>query len=455
MRRVLLISYYFPPDGGGGTQRAAKFARYLPESGWSPTVLTRRPPASRQSWEPEDASLQDELGASVRVRRVAGLTDDPPVPMHADANDADHPWVRAATKEASDLLEAEPHDAILLTMPPYGLWALGAALQKRFDIPVVYDLRDPWALDGAPLYANRRQWEHSHACMSLALEKADGVVANTPEAGRALAKFAISLKVPLAVIPNGFDPEDFAETGEAEHDECLDKEGAGDPDLFTLVHVGTLHSGAYLKTLGLRGFLRRVKHFRARPIDIQGRTLMPLLRAVRLLEKSGSATRKVDVVQVGPEDPATRALLVRERMIDRVRFTGYLPHRASVAWMRRADALFLPLHGLPPGQRSLIVPGKAYEYAASGTPILAAVPEGDAREWVMATGRAEVADPCRPDQIAEALLRLMNRPRNERAESAQHDSLLAAFSRRRQASDLAAYLDGLIGGPPPVTEPRV
>src|SRR5262249_54985538 len=42
MRRVLMISYYFPPLGGIGSVRAVKFARYLPEFGWDPVVITRR-----------------------------------------------------------------------------------------------------------------------------------------------------------------------------------------------------------------------------------------------------------------------------------------------------------------------------------------------------------------------------------------------------------------------------
>ncbi len=34
--------------------------------------------------------------------------------------------------------------------------------------------------------------------------------------------------------------------------------------------------------------------------------------------------------------------------------------------MRSADLLFLPMQNLPPGVRATIVPGKTYEYLASG-----------------------------------------------------------------------------------------
>jgi glycosyltransferase involved in cell wall biosynthesis len=64
--------------------------------------------------------------------------------------------------------------------------------------------------------------------------------------------------------------------------------------------------------------------------------------------------------------------------------------------MRGADLLFLPMQKLPPGMRATIVPGKTYEYLASGRPILAAVPEGDARDLVLAAGTGLV---CEPDDV--------------------------------------------------------
>ena len=40
MQDILFISYYFPPRGGSGVQRAAKFAKYLPQYGYRPHVIT-------------------------------------------------------------------------------------------------------------------------------------------------------------------------------------------------------------------------------------------------------------------------------------------------------------------------------------------------------------------------------------------------------------------------------
>src|SRR5205823_1977284 len=79
-----------------------------------------------------------------------------------------------------------------------------------------------------------------------------------------------------------------------------------------------------------------------------------------------------------------------------IRFSGYVSHHESVELIRTADLLFLPMHNLPAGKRSRIVPGKTYEYMATGRPILAAVPEGDARDYLEKSGTAFI---CKPDDV--------------------------------------------------------
>ena len=40
MKKILIISYYYHPDLAVGAMRAVKFAKYLPENGWEPVILT-------------------------------------------------------------------------------------------------------------------------------------------------------------------------------------------------------------------------------------------------------------------------------------------------------------------------------------------------------------------------------------------------------------------------------
>src|SRR2546426_12016840 len=39
-RKALIVSYFFPPTNTIGALRVGKFAKYLPEFGWEPWILT-------------------------------------------------------------------------------------------------------------------------------------------------------------------------------------------------------------------------------------------------------------------------------------------------------------------------------------------------------------------------------------------------------------------------------
>src|SRR5665648_687335 len=65
MKKVLIITYYWPPSGGAGVQRWLKFAKYLPEFGWQPVILTVDPKYA--SYPQRDESLLDEVDPSCMV----------------------------------------------------------------------------------------------------------------------------------------------------------------------------------------------------------------------------------------------------------------------------------------------------------------------------------------------------------------------------------------------------
>ena len=66
--RVLFVTYYYPPSGGPGVQRALKFSRYLPDSGWQPVVLSVR--EDDAAWPARDESLLEEIPTDVEVHRT-------------------------------------------------------------------------------------------------------------------------------------------------------------------------------------------------------------------------------------------------------------------------------------------------------------------------------------------------------------------------------------------------
>jgi glycosyltransferase involved in cell wall biosynthesis len=125
-----------------------------------------------------------------------------------------------------------------------------------------------------------------------------------------------------------------------------------------------------------------------------------------------------------------------------VRTHGYLAHPEAVRLMRSADLLFLPMHELPEGRRATIVPGKTYEYLAAGPPILAAVPDGDARDILLEAGTASVCRPSDGACLARAIVARVDASAGPRPMAPP--SLLERYDYRTLAAELAATFDAAV-----------
>jgi glycosyltransferase involved in cell wall biosynthesis len=106
------------------------------------------------------------------------------------------------------------------------------------------------------------------------------------------------------------------------------------------------------------------------------------------------------------------------------------------------------MQDLPPPLRAGIIPGKTFEYLASGTPILAAVPDGDARELLDACGTALLARPADVQGMATLIHSEIARRRRGEPEPPVRPEVLAPYERSALARALADVFDGVLGRRP-------
>jgi len=434
-RRVLFLAFYFPPLGGGGVQRSVKFVRYLPELGYEPVVVTG-PARGRTRHAPLDVSSDESLAASTRIARMEGNLPDDSRPdrwarWFQRPSTFEQAWSAGCIAAGRRAAGSAPVDVIFATMSPFETSRAAAALSAELGVPWVADLRDPWALDEMTVYPTRWHRALAERRMGARLASASRVVMNTPEAGRALRERFAGLAERTAVIPNGFDPEDFGPPPQRP---------PGDP--FRIVHVGSLHAALGAANRRRRRLRRWVGGERV-PVDILARSHVHLLRALERWQRDRpDEVANVELVLAGDLSAADRDTVARSCVRNRVRMPGYVSHAEAIRWLQRADLLFLPMHGLPPGERARIVPGKAYEYLGARRPILAAVPEGDARDFVLASGLGEV---CGPDEVEamEAIARRRYAGRYQKP-TTPVDAAIRRFERRALSRALADELDRAI-----------
>jgi glycosyltransferase involved in cell wall biosynthesis len=435
VKRVAFLAYYFPPSGGGGVQRSLKFAKYLPEHGYEPIVVTR-PLTSSSTWAPPDESLAAALPAGLEVLRAAG-----PEPRRGGGvrgravrwlrlESAFHRWwVEGALATARGI--PQEVDLVYASMSPFETGDAAGRLAAELGVPWVADLRDPWALDDWLVYPSGIHRRLELRRMRRLLASAGAVVMNTPEATFEVRRRFPELRGrPVTTIPNGFDVEDFAGPSPERRD------GA-----FRVVHAGNVFPVAERAHVRLG---RRALGGAARGLDVTTRSHVPLLRAVAAVRSEhphAGACLEVHLAGSIHED-------VRASLPAWVVAHGYLSHPETVALLRSADLLFLPMHELPPGVRSRIVPGKTYEYLAAERPILAAVPDGDARDLL---GRAGSAFLCRPsdvDTMARIIVDQVQRAARGEEGPRPRPEVLDRYERRRLATELADVFDAVLSKAP-------
>jgi hypothetical protein len=123
----------------------------------------------------------------------------------------------------------------------------------------------------------------------------------------------------------------------------------------------------------------------------------------------------------------------------------FLPHDETIALMRSADLLFLPLYDLPLGRRAGIVPHKTYEYIGSRRPILAAVPDGDARDLLAGSGAAVLCRPTDTGAMADLLLADVDCWASGLPPRSPREAVVTECSAQRVVTNLAAAYDELLG----------
>ena len=431
MTRVLVLAYYFPPIGGAGAQRPAKLVRYLPSYGIEPIVVTG-PGPSEGRWTPADESLSAEVAATTVVHRVPG----PEPPGAGGWRGRGERWLEIRPRWSSWWVdgvvelgrEMTDIDIVYAWMSPYESAVAAMRLSQALGRPWVADLGDPWALDEMTVFPSAVHRRLELRRMRRLLASAAAIVMSTPEAVRRVREtFPELAGKSIVSIPNGFDAADF--------EESVDERSDG---IFRIVHTGYLHT-----ELGRRqrqmASVRQLLGGATRGVDILTRSHVYLLEAVdRLVARDPELQDRIEVHLAGVLSRADQEIAARSKV---VRLHGYLPHADSLRLIRSADLLFLPMQNLPAGMRSSTVPGKTYEYLASGRPILAAVPEGDARDILTAAGRAHV---CRPDDVEGLIQAVEATMKDPSAASAPQNTAIAPnFEYRRLASALGTVFQNI------------
>jgi glycosyltransferase involved in cell wall biosynthesis len=356
MKKVLFISYFWPPSGKASLHWPLDIIRHLPKDEIEPIILT----VKEESFTQKDESLLSKVDQDWTTlksnalepfdfyRKFIGKKKDEKliasetislenknithrislwIRLNIFIPDARVGWYFTAVKKVKDYIQKNKIDVIVSIGPPHSSHLIGLKLSKKFSIPHIPVLIDPWV--DIVYYKNLNRSKlakriDNHFEKSV-LHNAKQVVFVTKSTEEDYLNKYSFLKGKTNVCYWGYDEDDF-------RDLKIDKIKK---DEKIIIHAGNLF--AYQNP---KNFWKQIK-----------------------IENDRGSNFKIRFV--GTADPTILDYLKEIDLQDKVEMLGFLPYPEMIKQISEADALLVcasePRH----------VPGKLFEALRTGNPIIA------------------------------------------------------------------------------------
>ncbi|MBD8082099.1 glycosyltransferase family protein [Chryseobacterium caseinilyticum] len=372
LKKILIITYYWPPAGGPGVQRWLKFAKYLPEFGWKPIIYTPENP----SYPLLDESLMKDVPADLEIVRTkiwepyqlaeklnksnkkfkAGQFDvgqnqswKSKLSIWVRGNffipDARVFWVKPSTQFLEKYLQENKIETVVTTGPPHSMHLIGLNLKKKFpELKWIADFRDPWTEISYYKHlklTNRSDKKHRFL-ESKVFKNADITLATSYTDAENFRKNGAN----AFCITNGFDETDSnTQTLQPSNPQTLTP--SNPKTKFTLSYIGVLEQ------------LRNPEN---------------LWNALdNLVKTNADFAENFSLKFVGRIDDKILNTIENSGLKNHIFNLGYLSHDKAVSEMSDSDLLLMT--NFPNESSKGIIPGKIFEYLATGKQIISFGPD--------------------------------------------------------------------------------
>ncbi len=411
MTNILFIAFEFPPVNRGGVHRSLAFAKYLPQFGINPIVITLSPDSYNDIFL-EGYQTDENLGKDVikEATVIYAKSGKPPrlsrvgqfmsVYFSIHGTETDY-WKEEFNRLASEAVAKYNIKAVLATVPPFSVLPLAADFAESAGLPLILDFRDAWS-----------QWRMmpfgtiAHYWVNLLLErryfnKAAKIVATS---GQTLADFQkLHPRIPkdkFHYIPNGYagDLEQWAAYTSS------DKE-------LVIGYVGSFYYEPKVRQEMMEPWWKKKGHrmlqYMPQIQDWLYRSPYFFFKALkRLRDVKPELAARIKVKFVGKIPDWLPAMIADAGLEGSVELLGPMPHARALAFQKECDMLLIT-SAKRVGGKDYSVAGKTFEYIQAQKPILAFVCESSQKDILEDSGMALICNPDDEEQSAAAMADFM------------------------------------------------
>ena len=404
--RILYIHQYFASRKGRTGTRSYEFGRYLAGKGHDVTMITSG--LANAEFPVCDKKLYCEHEADgIRVVSVAGGYNDPHVGTTMGGWRRMLRFYQFAWTAAQAGKGLEAPDVIFATHTPLTVGLAGATLNRYFDVPFVFEVRDLWpeALVNVGALANPAAIWWLRRMAHTIYRKAHHIVALSPGMKEGIVRTGVAPEK-VTVIPNASDLDLFR----PDLDGSASRERLG---------LGKRFGAIYFGAMGMANGLEYA------------------IEAARILAQRGNH----DIVLVlhgsgGKRDELEN--LARRYALTNVVFSPLVPDKEEVARIVAGCDVCLTIYRA--AKEHTWSPNKMFDALAAGKPVLINVP-GWLGETIEKNDCGRYVDPHRPEALADALEDLSKDSELSRRMGANARALAERqFDRRTLAAQLETVL---------------
>lgn len=397
-KKVLFIVYNFPPAAGAATQRVLKFLKYLNKYDFQTFVLT----VDKVDYPDLDFTLIEKIPPETKViktrywtpfriyRKITGRKSDEKIPvafikdnhksiaerisvflrLNVFLPDAKIGWLPFAVREGTRLIKEEGIDIIISSGPPHTTHLIAKSLKRKTRIKWIADFRDPWT--DIDYYSGMKrtkiaEWIDSKLERSV-LKNADFVVAAS-EGYLDIIK-SKGIKNNYEVLTNGFDPDDF---------QNIEQKSTSK---FIITYTGNMPSTRNPEKLWIA--------------------------LEELVEENLEFANNFEFHFAGVMDDEIRQKIKSMKFFKNFIDHGYLNHKNVLELTFNSHLLIMIVNRVVTSNE--ILPGKIFEYIASGNFILVIGPEsGVSARLIHYVKQGTAVDYEEKDKMKSLIIELFNK----------------------------------------------
>lgn len=416
--KILYISFYYPPFNSIGAVRASKTVKYLTFLGHEVCVLSADSQLLPTTLKDENVSVSVNYTSWINInlivalmsggRQKVGVNGYPSFSKRFNIlnklgylyklilnfPDAQIGWWPFAVSRGKKILREAEFDVIYASAWPVTSLLIARKLSKISGVPWVCEYRDLWTKNP---YLSSPVWKKNieKSLEMSVLKSSSGLVTISEPHARQMKE---DYHKPIAVVSNGFDPEehDFTEVSEITSSVCK------------IVHAGTIYPGK--------------------------RSPEPLFKALaNLAEKK----KKFKLIFMGRYSETLAPLIPKYGLEDIVELHGQVSRKEAIIEQSKANVLLLLLWDSPEEEGNYS--GKFFDYLGSRRPILLLGPKKNVAAQIIENLNLGCVTTAQ-DQIEKFLLSQLSKSGSDKYLTAVKKADLSNFTRKSQTKILSKFL---------------